>query len=85
MVPEGVVPLVQLEQLADDIADRVAQKMRAADPLLSPAQLAERLGISDRTVRELLASGEIPSLKIGGARRVEATAVDAYLESRRAA
>jgi len=37
---------------------------------LSAAQVAERLGISLRTVRRRIADGSLPSVKIGGAVRI---------------
>lgn len=38
--------------------------------LLSPDETATALGLSTRKVYELLASGQIPSIKIGALRRV---------------
>ena len=43
---------------------------------LSAAQVAERLGISLRTVRRRIADGTLPSLKVGGAVRVPASALE---------
>ena len=43
--------------------------------LLRPAEAAERLGIGRTKVYELMASGELRSVKIGAARRVSATAL----------
>lgn len=43
---------------------------------LSAAQVAERLGISLRTVRRRIADGTLPSLKIGGAVRIPASALE---------
>jgi excisionase family DNA binding protein len=45
--------------------------------------LAQRLSVTERTVRNLLASGEIPSYTIGTARRIDPADVDRYLASRR--
>jgi excisionase family DNA binding protein len=42
---------------------------------LSAAQVAERLGISLRTVRRRIADGTLPSLKVGGAVRIPASAL----------
>lgn len=42
---------------------------------LSAAQVAERLGISLRTVRRRIADGTLPSLKMGGAVRIPASAL----------
>jgi excisionase family DNA binding protein len=51
--------------------------------LLSPEQVAHRLGVSPRSVRRLLGSGELPSVKIGGARRVAADDIVNYIEARK--
>ena len=45
-------------------------------PFLSAAQVAERLGISLRTVRRRIADGTLPSLKVGGAVRIPASALE---------
>ena len=69
------------EQL-DRLADLIAQRLQQADdrrPLYTVASLADRLGLSQRTVRQLLADGVIPSFRVEGRRCVEAGAVDAYL------
>lgn len=70
-----------VEALAEALAERLG---RAPRPLLSPAQVAERLAMSERWVRQLLADGELPSLKVGAATRVEAEALDAYIAARKA-
>lgn len=51
--------------------------------LLTPRGLAEYLSLSERTVRELLRTGEVPSYKVAGARRVDPDDVDAWLAGRR--
>lgn len=43
---------------------------------LSAAQVAQRLGISLRTVRRRIADGTLPSLKVGGAVRIPASALE---------
>ncbi|MEX2195209.1 MAG: helix-turn-helix domain-containing protein [Thermoleophilaceae bacterium] len=53
--------------------------------LFTTHTLAEYLALSERTVRELLRAGEIPSYKIGGARRIDPDDVDRFLEKRRTA
>jgi len=42
-------------------------------------EVAGLLGISDRSVRILLARGEIPSVRLGGRRLVRASDLDAYV------
>jgi excisionase family DNA binding protein len=71
-----------VEAFKREIADEVVARLRAERderPLLSPKELAARLGISDRTARSMIESGALPSVKVGGLRRVEAGAVDEYL------
>jgi excisionase family DNA binding protein len=51
--------------------------------LLTPRGLAEHLSLSERTVRELLRTGELPSYKVAGARRIDPDDVDAWLAGRR--
>jgi excisionase family DNA binding protein len=45
--------------------------------------LAAYLAVSDRTIRNWIRRGELPSYKLGAARRIDPTDVDAFLESRR--
>jgi excisionase family DNA binding protein len=82
LVDELVPALLPL--LSDALA---AQQAAAAAhrSLLSAQDLADRLGVSERTARQLLADREIPSLRVGGARRVEPHEVEAYLDARRRA
>ena len=49
----------------------------------TPKTLAAYLAISERTVRQLLADGAIPSYLIGGNRRIDPEDVDDYLAARR--
>ena len=54
--------------------------------LLTVAQLAELLQVSDRTVREWISTGSIPFLKLGQSRRslvrFSLPAVEAWLQER---
>lgn len=52
--------------------------------LLTVEESAERLGISRTYVYELLARGDVESVKIGRARRVPAEALDDYVDRLRA-
>jgi excisionase family DNA binding protein len=49
-------------------------------PFYTTRTLAERLKVTDRTVRSMLASGKIASFKIEGSRRIAPADVDAYLD-----
>jgi excisionase family DNA binding protein len=72
--------MLRSEDLAA-IADAVAERLAPRDdrPLLSQRQVAERLGVSERTVRDLLASGELRSFKVRGTRKVHPVDVDALI------
>lgn len=74
-----------LAGFVDEVATAVVERMtgeRHERPLYSPKTLAERLAVSERTVRQMLADNVIPSFTVGGARRVEAAAVEEYIRSR---
>jgi excisionase family DNA binding protein len=45
--------------------------------------LAAYLAVSDRTIRNWIRSGELPSYKLGAARRIDPADVDAFLAERR--
>jgi excisionase family DNA binding protein len=45
--------------------------------------LATYLAVSDRTIRNWIRRGELPSYKLGAARRIDPADVDAFLEARR--
>jgi excisionase family DNA binding protein len=48
--------------------------------LLTVQQAAEMLGIGRSTIYELLAAGELRSIKLGGSRRIPVSAVREYVE-----
>jgi excisionase family DNA binding protein len=77
-----------LGRLAQEVAERVVAALPNPPddrPLLSPEQVAERLGIGERTARKLLLDGRIPSIVLDGGRlrKVEPAALDAYIASLR--
>jgi excisionase family DNA binding protein len=47
------------------------------------ASLAQRLALGERTIRNYVESGEIPSYKFGRARRIDPQDVDSWLARRR--
>jgi excisionase family DNA binding protein len=49
----------------------------------TPRSLAEYLSVTERTVYNLLAEGDLPSYRVRGARRIKADDVDAYLADHR--
>lgn len=48
-------------------------------PCFSPKTLAAFLLVSERTVRQMLADGDIPSFRVAGQRRILAEDVDTYV------
>ncbi len=50
---------------------------------LKLSEVAHRLGISERTARRYVRSGELPSVYYGAAYRVSEEALEAFVESRR--
>jgi excisionase family DNA binding protein len=51
--------------------------------LLKVPQVAEYLGVSERTVRRLISSGQLKSVKVGRAVRIVPEDLAAYVESLR--
>lgn len=49
--------------------------------LLTPEEAAQALGIGRTKVYELIALGEIPSVKIGASRRIPAHGLQLYVSS----
>ena len=54
------------------------------DQLLKISEVAQRLNLSRSTVMTLVARGDIASLKIGRARRVQTSRLDAWIAERAA-
>jgi excisionase family DNA binding protein len=52
-------------------------------PFFTIATLAKRLQLGERTIRNYVESGEIPSYKFGRARRIDPEDVDSWLARRR--
>jgi excisionase family DNA binding protein len=48
-------------------------------------EAALRLGVSERTMRRYVRAGTLPSIFVGGAYRVAAEDIDAYIENARTA
>lgn len=64
-----------------DPRDRVGdgENVTAAPLLLKLDEVASQLRLSVRKVSDLIADGELDSVKVGGARRVRAVDLDAYV------
>jgi excisionase family DNA binding protein len=56
---------------------------RSEEPFYTVAQLASRLSLSERTVRDMLNRGEIPCYRIGPQRRIDPDDLRRWLEQRR--
>jgi len=52
-------------------------------PFFTPRTLAQYLSISERTVREMVRTGQLASYRVAGSRRIAAEDVDAYLAAHR--
>jgi len=50
--------------------------------LLKPVEVAEMLGIAKSRIYEMLAKGELPSLRIGRSVRVPVNALQKWIEAR---
>lgn len=70
----------------DRLADAVVERMRAERderPLLTIEEAADRLAISARTLRAMVAAEKIGSVKVHGARRFEPAELDRYIAENR--
>lgn len=54
-------------------------------PLLTIPQAASKLGVKVRTVEQMVRSGELASVKVRGARRIEQAEVDRFVAEQREA
>lgn len=65
--------------------DRKGMKRNAARSVafFTERSLAAYLAVSDRTIRNWIRRGELPSYKLGAARRIDPADVDAFLAQRR--
>ncbi len=54
------------------------------EKLLTPAQVAERLQITERTVYEWIRGGKLTALKLGRLWRIRQDELEAFLEGARA-
>lgn len=54
-----------------------------ARPFFTERTLAKRLAVSDRTIRDWIRRGELPSYKLGGSRRIDPDDVESFLAARR--
>lgn len=57
--------------------DKEAKQM--TEKLLTPSEVAKRLGVTLRTVQRWIAEGELPSYKLGKVRRVSEKQLEEFL------
>ena len=53
------------------------------EPFYTVASLARRLSVTERTVKNMIRDGDIPSYKFRDVRRIDKADVDSYLASHR--
>jgi len=78
----------QLDELAERVAEKLAARASTTKPpaaMLSPRTAAELLGVTPRTVINLLTRGSLPGTRVGSSWRIRRVDVEAYLEANRAA
>ena len=76
-----------LDALAERIASRVASLPQPPPPLLDLSGVAQALNVSERTVENFVAAGELPVVRLGtgkrrGLRRFDPEAVTAFIRRR---
>jgi excisionase family DNA binding protein len=69
-------------QLAAGLDSR-GVKQNTSPTFFTERSLAAYLAVSDRTIRNWIRRGELPSYKLGAARRIDPADVDAFLAQRR--
>lgn len=62
-----------------DTSSTVSEGASSAPPSLTPREAAERLDVSDGTIRRWLADGSLDGVRVGGRLRVRQEAVDAIV------
>lgn len=86
----GIAVPVWLHQLLDELA-HAGQERPIRPPgefgphdgdvlLIDHANAAARLGVSERTVRRLVAAGKLPAVSVAGSRRIRVTDLATYVE-----
>lgn len=80
-VPSGLEELAALcRAWARGNASTTAAPPAVARQVLTVAEAAGALSVSESTVKRLIASGDLAAVSIGGSRRVPVTAITAYLD-----
>lgn len=84
-LPDGLNLAIDLEPLVDQVVARLQpllgdQRAGLRKRAFRTPEVAEMLSISDSEVRELVAAGEIDSIKVGRVRLVPLSAIDDFLK-----
>ncbi len=69
-----------MEPIDEDVILEAAPLQRPLRLLLTPAEAAKALGISRASLYPLLMRKEIPSIRVGGLRRVPIAALQRYID-----
>lgn len=64
-------------------AGSTAESAVGGRAFFTPRALAEYLSVSERTIREMVRTGELASYKVAGSRRIAAEDVESYLAEHR--
>jgi excisionase family DNA binding protein len=72
------------EAIRAEVAVQAAAQQGAPDRLLSVDEAAEHLGISRSLAYQLIAKGQLHTLKVGRRRLIPSSAVDAYINGQQA-
>lgn len=83
-----------VDVIAERVAERVLERLDERDALRGPAgitnalrmdEAGRRLGLSEREVQRQVLSGALRSVKVGRVRLIPLSALDEFLNARRAA
>ena len=75
----SIAQQIMQQQGLPGAAPRAAGTAAAVPELLSPAEVAQALGVSEEDVMAIIQSGELAAKKIGASYRIKRSAVDVYL------
>src|SRR4051794_32183038 len=70
-------------QMARSLASRGMQRKPTSIAFFTERSLATYLAVSDRTIRNWIRRGELPSYKLGASRRIDPADVDDFLARHR--
>ncbi len=90
-VEESPGPLELLDRFVRGVPLAGARKRRVAEPvgphepedLLSVRRVARMFGVCEKTVRKMIGDGELPSVLVRGAVRIQARDVDRWVSARK--